>query len=71
MIKPKRFTHRPTGIQIFIEKSLEGQQRLYVDLQGNSITSTAINKKSMDSFYKFLNDVVLHIDSVLQDLEKK
>jgi hypothetical protein len=71
MITPKRFTHRPTGMQISIEKSLEGKQRLYVDLQGNSITSTAIDKKSMESFFNFLNKVVDEIDVILYDLEKK
>lgn len=67
----KRIVHRQTGIRFSIEQDLNGEMRLFVDLQGNSITSTPLKKKEMLSFLKFLDKVGSVICDEIEKLEWK
>jgi len=53
-------THKPTGIRVQLGKNLEEDTTIFVDLSGNSMTSTR-TRKGAASLAKFLREAAQRV----------
>ena len=53
-------THRSSGLRIWRERTLAGDSVIFIDLQGNSLSSVEL--KNAESFAEWLRDVAHKVE---------
>lgn len=66
----KRITHRPTGLTITLEPNLLDQNRIFINIQGDSVTSCPATRKSITSLVRYLEKVAAALDHESDEYRK-
>ena len=66
-MKRRSRTHRPTGLRVEIGPSIEGKNRVFINLQGNSYTSMELSERSLKSLSDYLLDVAQMISNLRRE----